>query len=610
MSIHPDYLTIGELFGRSYIFRVPRYQRGYAWEDEETDDFLRDITNCYNARIDGKQREHFFGGIVAVKHDEVGSAGHHCELIDGQQRIATVVLLASCLATQFDQIENAAKLKKDSANKSLARAFSDQIKKTYLEFEDVINRKPQDINRLELSSPDQPFFSELIQSTEIPQCPPDGERQSHIRLWSAYSKLYNDLKETIDQLNSFDEQIESLVVVRDILLNDFTVINIVADQESEAYRIFQVLNNRGTKLTEGDLLRASTLEMLGIPQLKNKHETAAVIWDDILQYDPGYTHDFFGWHFASTQGYRAGKSSLFDEFIDEIFPLHNTTPLSKTAAEDVVLGIKKIQKSNTLCRQLLDGDWPYINGKASRWDIDRLQLLVRTLNHTACIPLLLAAAELDENKFVEVVSLTERFSFRYKLICKLHLTSLQNIYHEHALEMRSNPQKYKVSALRKAYKDLLEKKSSDALFSTSLSESLSYKQSSGNKLLKYFLSTLEHYWRWNEDGAHGHPKCKDKTRVFDLASMTIEHIYPRKPKLKNSKESLGPLANKLGNLTLLGQEDNNAIGNKSFNDKKSYLKKSSLKLNQVISNESTWGEKQIEDREHQLIQLALSVFSM
>lgn len=142
MGIRPHYLTIGELFSRSFIFKVPRYQRGYAWESAEIDDFLRDLTACYDARIDKTKREHFFGGVVAVKRESEGSRGTHCDLIDGQQRIATFVLLASCLERLFLQIADEAREENDEDNEKLARSRAENIESTYLVFDDEINRRP------------------------------------------------------------------------------------------------------------------------------------------------------------------------------------------------------------------------------------------------------------------------------------------------------------------------------------------------------------------------------------------------------------------------------------------------------------------------------------
>ena len=43
MDITPSYVSIGKLFERNILFEVPKYQRYYAWEDEQVEDFIEDI---------------------------------------------------------------------------------------------------------------------------------------------------------------------------------------------------------------------------------------------------------------------------------------------------------------------------------------------------------------------------------------------------------------------------------------------------------------------------------------------------------------------------------------------------------------------------------------
>lgn len=608
MSIRPDYISIGDLFGRNYVFRVPRYQRGYAWEDPEIDDFLSDITACYNARIDGQTREHFFGGVVAVSHEVTGSAGHHCDLIDGQQRIATFVVLASCLERLFRGIADDANAPKDKDSRDLALSRADQIRATYLTFQDEINRKPVEISRLELSHPDQAFFSDLVSRDATPSGPADDSRQSHVRLWNAYERVFQDLTETIEEYDTFQDQLYALGVVRDILLHDATVINIVTDEEAEGYRLFQVLNDRGTKLSEGDLLRASTLELLGTSAFAEQHDRAARLWDKILKEDPGYTNKFLRWYFASCQGYRPGQSSLFEDFLDEFFPEKHHTTIRVNDARRVVRTIEHIELANRQCRQMLSGQWPFDGSRLSRWDRTRLSLLTDTLDHSLCTPLLLAACCLDERKFCQIVQLTERFAFRTKLICNVHTTSLQKVYHAHSLQIRDNPDTYRVVQLESDYQRLLQDKASEKVFEASLCERLTFQQSSGNSLIKYFLSTIDDYWRWYQDGAQGRPKCRDVARVMDLAELTVEHVYPQKPTASTRDPACDVLVNTLGNLTILGRDDNQAAGNKSFATKKPYLKSSSIRINNVIGQQSKWRKTEIEKRRRELIAVAKAIF--
>ena len=64
--IEPSYTSIGSVFEKNFLFEVPKYQRYYSWEDEQVDDFIKDIKNLYIHREDA-ELEHFFGGIVVVE---------------------------------------------------------------------------------------------------------------------------------------------------------------------------------------------------------------------------------------------------------------------------------------------------------------------------------------------------------------------------------------------------------------------------------------------------------------------------------------------------------------------------------------------------------------
>ena len=93
MNIDPEYSAIGRFFADNPVYTIPIYQRGYAWEKQEIDDFLKDLENVFNARKVGKPKNHFFGSIVTVQHKLSGVVGkYRHELVDGQQRATTFVL--------------------------------------------------------------------------------------------------------------------------------------------------------------------------------------------------------------------------------------------------------------------------------------------------------------------------------------------------------------------------------------------------------------------------------------------------------------------------------------------------------------------------------------
>ena len=89
MVISPIYITIGRMFEQNFLFEVPKYQRYYAWESEQVSDFIKDLDGI----LADSEKDHFFGGIVCVSKKVDGSTRQQKELIDGQQRLTTSILL-------------------------------------------------------------------------------------------------------------------------------------------------------------------------------------------------------------------------------------------------------------------------------------------------------------------------------------------------------------------------------------------------------------------------------------------------------------------------------------------------------------------------------------
>lgn len=607
MKIEPNYISIGRLFFENFIFRVPKYQRGYAWGDSHLDDFLSDLGKCYTARSEGGKLHHLFGGIVSAEGPSPGASRRQCDLIDGQQRIATFIILVSHLISAYMDISVEAASSGDTDSQTLAESRARRLRDKYLEYEHEINRQPAKIDRFELSSRDQQFFKDMLSGSS-----PEPSRDSHHKLKYAFKVIGENIKGILNPLHTIAKKLDALERFEQALDEDCTIIHIVTDSKTEAYRLFQVLNDRGTSLTEGDLLRARTLELLAPTEFAEQQQAAEGSWDDIQTDQPEFTRDFLMWFYASVKGKRPSKASLFDNFLDAFFPQHKKNSLTQTDARRIVSTIRQMQQEIAVCRKLNEGEWPYPHARPiKQWDRDRLNLLINALDHTLCMPLLLAAAcKLDHKKFSEIVQLVERFAFRYKNISNQHVTSLHNAYLDQAVAIRSNPSTYRGSMLKSALHALQASKAPDSVFAPLLLKQLGYNTSGGNKALKYFMVTVEYYLKWYRAGASGNPKVRDKATVFDFSNTTIEHIYPLHPDATAFDASLEPLANDLGNLTFLGPDDNDTLANKGFAAKRPAFASSSVLMNREIAAKTTWDASEIEARKQELKDIGLRIFSI
>jgi len=601
MAIHPSLESVGHLFGSNLIFRVPRYQRYYAWDSEQIGDFLNDLELCCRARAAGKRREHFFGGLVTVRVAVEGSSRQNMEVIDGQQRLASFSMLAAQLRntalTLADEVNNSAK---DSPRDFLLK-FAETLKQKFERYQDKIKLQVVEIDRLELSKPDKVFFKHLVEGRN-----PAPERQSHKLLKQAWERIGNKLSDFVKTASTDTAKAQALSTVETVMEEDWILIHMITDSKAEAYRLFRVLNDRGTGLTEGELVRSQLLEALDGTATASQLQIVEEIWDKILAAAPDVVEQQLRAIFASMTGKRAGKTTLLDEFMAHVFAQLSNLPLALAAIGPLVAKVEQVHEETVLLSKMQEGEWPFPSStKVTAWDRSRLGLLINELKHTNCMPLLLAATKLQEKNFCETVQMLERFMFRYKIVSDAHIGSATNVYHEQAVEIRKDPAKYKISSLASKLQALLDKSAKDALFRSRLQEVM-YQREITNKPLKYFLITLENYLPWYRKGATGLPKCLNKMQVFDPSATTVEHIYPEKATPPNA--TFLPLLDTLGNLTLLGSSDNDAAGNKPFADKKAIFEKSPLILNQEIAKHAVWNETVVKKRQQDLEDVALKVF--
>src|SRR5215210_7314580 len=134
---------------------VPRYQRSYAWTDKHVKDLFTDLADA----LQNDEPEYFLGSIVAI-----GTDTDRIEVVDGQQRLATVTILLAAIRDYFFK------------NGESERASD--IEREYLARRDL--RTQEVIPNLRLNELDNDFFAKRIVSR--PDDPgrsiPPGTRES------------------------------------------------------------------------------------------------------------------------------------------------------------------------------------------------------------------------------------------------------------------------------------------------------------------------------------------------------------------------------------------------------------------------------------------------
>lgn len=93
----PEQLDVGALLTND-IYRIPMYQRNYAWEEGEITQLIQDVVDYQK---DHQGQNYYIGTLVVFKCPD----GAY-ETIDGQQRLTTLTLLAAWLKNNMGAVKN------------------------------------------------------------------------------------------------------------------------------------------------------------------------------------------------------------------------------------------------------------------------------------------------------------------------------------------------------------------------------------------------------------------------------------------------------------------------------------------------------------------------
>lgn len=557
MDISPSYITIGKVFEQNFLFEIPKYQRYYAWEDEQVDDYIRDISILMKNR---NSKDHFFGGIVCVEKQVPGSNRQQRELVDGQQRITTTMLLVLSIYKKYEEIISQTS---DEEILTIIRKRREKIERKYINYEDEINRKPVVVRHLMVSQADEECYESIITGEPITE-----KRESHKRMNKAYKKIFAFVTKQIEAVD-INEKINVLADIEDAIDKCCTIIFIDAKTKRDAYALFQVLNDRGKGLTVGDLLKSKTLEIVAKDSSSREEDYILNKWDEILSEEGKVIGKFLSYYYISVMGKRAGTNSLFDDYIENIFEIsEDETVYTDDDRKKVIETVERIYEASQKFRMLQTGDWPYEDKQPiTLWDRNRLKNLINYLDYEITLALLISATELDHQKFNDIVQILEKFMFRYKGICNNKHQKVGDIFMKEARFIRENLATYRVSHLAEQLRPLLSSDAGDALFKENL-KSLKYIKKGSNKLIKYLFATLNEYHKWYDDGANGRPHAETGT-IINFENVSIEHIFSQNP-----QDGDNPTfdINALRNLTLLTLEENGErVKNKPYKEKGDFM---------------------------------------
>lgn len=229
--LNPQNLKIASLMtGR--LFRIPEYQRAYSWTSRQREDLFNDIREAFRTDL-----EHFMATVVALYREArvIGADEFRVvELVDGQQRITTLVILLKSIWKAFDpDLPKQAKMKRDIGDL-------------------LVKDDEQSLILLQTNHASSNVFANYILQGVITEDEVETAADQNLidamHECEAFTETWRDQDKLIDLLHTIRNKLS-------------LIFHEVAD-EATVYRVFEVLNSRGLDVKWIDKLKSQLMALL------------------------------------------------------------------------------------------------------------------------------------------------------------------------------------------------------------------------------------------------------------------------------------------------------------------------------------------------------------
>lgn len=222
-------LTVKELFGPNEMYLVPKYQRGYAWTDEEVGDLLSDLAESFR---DFDNEDYLLGQIIVCPESEDNPVW---ELIDGQQRTTTLYLL---ILASYLRLRNEPLVEADLASR---RTFG--LVLNYL----TEANGDETIPRVRVAANGEAYVLSYLTENALP----DEDKSS----------TQHNIRSAFESFNTFfvselDDSPRKIWDFLNYVLDKVVLVRLELRDASHALRVFLKVNNRGLTLDDADLLKS------------------------------------------------------------------------------------------------------------------------------------------------------------------------------------------------------------------------------------------------------------------------------------------------------------------------------------------------------------------
>ena len=552
MEIQPLHVSLETLFHRR-LFRIPQYQRAYSWQGKHRAALFDDISTSYKL---GNGQSHFMATIVGLRREQrriITDNYWVVDIVDGQQRLTTLVLLYKAVANALDRTDET------------EAAIATEIDRVLL--------KPDEVCPVLLQTNydhGSSFLNYLRKGTF--NNPSQAKTLAERELLSA-------MAECAEFVNSWKNNGGSLSDLVGHLKNNLTFILHEIDDESLVYTVFEVLNSRGLDVSWFDRLKSMLMEVIFHAGTGyNRQETldhVQELWSQIYR----------------VVGVRLGLSTESLRFAATLRA--SECPSSVFSEENAAKGI--LEQSNGTTAGVIDATYWIRNVTGavdSIWQQPKVNAVTRII-HARLLAVAVNLHNYDEEERAEILRRWESVTFRIFGMYNKDARTKRGEFVRLAWKIVNEDLKFKevMDGLSAIGKDYAIKGAVD-----NLREADCY--NGWREELRYLMYKLE------EDVAEAAGQVFDSeqwTRIWEAStSESIEHILPQSSNAQH--------IHWLGNLLLLPPKLNTQLNNLSPRHKRDAYTKTGLLIAQDVATKigsaGRWNKATIRKREDALLKWA------
>ena len=491
------------------------------------------------------------------------------EVIDGQQRLATITIFYSSLRNYF--IEN----NDEDRAKEFEREYISETNRRTLEI----------IPKLTLSSNDADFFFNYITKRRggNDESRINILRDSHERIVKAYKITDEFIKDKIKLNHGNLDYIHNL---DDFIKEKVKIVIVKVPDDANAFTIFETLNDRGIALSQSDLIKNHLFN-----KAQDRIKEAQSNWSEMsgaieAAQDEEEIINFIRYYWSSKYGLTRARD-LFSEIKNKI----NNKNLAITFLTDL--------KSNS-------GKFlAILNPSHIFWNdfSDTTKEVVKTFIDLGLYqnrPLLLAVLnQFDKKEIEQAFGLILSWGIRNLITGSTPLGTLEREFSGLAKKINDG--------IIKNTKELFTYAKNLIPNDSEFKEKFAIATVSKNVIATYYLIKLEEYF----SSSH------ELTPIRNFDRVNLEHILPQKYTKDLAKiwpyfneEDHATYHKKIGNLTLLNTKINSNLKNISFDFKKEEYNKSRLEITKNINAYKNWNPESIKDRQYRFAEAALEIWKI